>query len=174
VENRTLGDLLSSENKDHFYIMHLSYGMNKSERKRLWKYATDNNMIGLDLPYIVKKDWTTLSDSERQATPQNWIRQFDLFCREMHVGDYVVILNGTRSVLGIAKITEPRHRYNPDLSGNKNNDFFDHIRENVKWIKKYQYDGCSLPQPLTFDNTIERVTPRTRSLRWKILTAIDP
>jgi hypothetical protein len=174
MKNRTLGDLLSSENKDYFYIMHLSYGMNKSQRKRLWKYATDNNMIGLDLPDIVDQDWANLSDSERQATPPNWIRQFDLFCREMRVGDYVVILNGTRSVLGIVKITEPRHRYNPDLSGDINNGFFDHIRENVEWIKKYQYDGYPLPQPLTFDNTIERVTPRTRSLRWKILTAIDP
>jgi len=93
----------------------------------------------------------------------------------MHAGDYVVILNGTKSVLGIAKITEPRHRYDPNLSSYKNPDrFFDHIRENVKWIKKYPYDGCPLPQPLTFDNTIEIVTPRTRSLRWKILTTIDP
>jgi hypothetical protein len=174
VDGKTLGDLLSSEHKDHFYIMHLSYGSDKNERERLWKYATDKNMIGLDLPDVVTKDWVTLSESERQATPRNWIRQFDLFCREMHVGDYVVILNGIYSVLGIAKITEPRHRFDPTLSGKKNNGFFDHIREKVDWIKKYPYDGCPLPQPLTFDNTLERVTSRSRSLRWKILAMLDP
>lgn len=92
----------------------------------------------------------------------------------MHGGDYVIILNGTYSILGIAKITEPRHQFDRNLS-NENNPsrFFDHIRK-VTWIKKYPYDGCPLPQKLTFDGTLERVTPRTHSPRWKVLTNIDP
>lgn len=49
------GDLLRSERKDYFYIMHLSYGTNKAERERLWNYAIDKKMIGLDLPDIVRK-----------------------------------------------------------------------------------------------------------------------
>lgn len=173
MDGRTLGDLISSEHKDHFYLMHLSYGSDKSERKRLWKYAADRNMIGLDLPDVVKRDWVTLSESEKRKVPRNWIRQFDLFCKEMHAGDYVVILNGIYSILGIAKLIEPRHRFDPNLTGNNGRGFFDHIRENVKWIVKYPYAGNPLPQPLTFDNTVERVTPQSRSLRWKILTMID-
>jgi len=155
--------------------MHLSYGLNKKERERLWKYATEKNMIGLDLPDIVTRDWVTLSESEREMAGPHWIRQFDRFCNEMHKGDFVVILNGIYSLLGIAKITEPTHHFDPYLSSKENpNPFFDHIRENVEWIKKYPWDGCTLPQPLTFDGTLDRATSRSRSPRWRVLTMIDP
>jgi hypothetical protein len=174
LDGKTFGKLLLSEKKDHFYIMHLSYGRDKTQRKRLWEYAVDKNIIGLDLPDEVRNDWLLLSELERQRTRQNWIRQFDLFCREMYVGDYVIVLNGTYSILGIAKVNEPRHQYDRHLSNRNNpNRFFDHVRK-VTWIKKYPYEGQTLPQKLTFDNTIERVTPRTHSPRWKVLTAIDP
>jgi hypothetical protein len=175
MEGRTFGELLSSEHKDYFYIMHLSYGSDKTQRERLWKCATDKNMIGLDW-YEVTRDWVTLSESEQQAlSHRGWIRQFNLFCG-MHIGDYVVILNGTFSLLGIARITESRHWFRPNLSSNSENPdrFFDHVREHVAWIKKYPYDGCPLTQQLTFDNTIDIVRSRTRSPRWKVLTAIDP
>ena len=38
VEGRTFGELLSSEHKDYFYIMHLSYGGDKIQRERPWKF----------------------------------------------------------------------------------------------------------------------------------------
>lgn len=177
MNGRTFGELLASEHKDYFYIMHLSYGSDKKERERLWKYATDNNTIGLDWHTIKRKWETPLSKEELENTSQFWIRQFKRFCEEMHVGDYVVILNGTSSVLGIAKITEPNYEYDSNISSyneaNRNR-FFDHVRENVEWIVQYSWEGHVLSEPLTFDGTLDRVTPRTRSPRWRVLTMIDP
>jgi len=175
VNGRTFGELLASEHKDHFYMMHLSYGKDKTQRKRLWEYAINNRTIGLDWD-TVRRNWITLSEIERQETSWFWNRQFDLFCREMHVGDYVVILNGIFSVLGIARITEPRHWFRPNLRSYSTNPcrFFDHVRENVEWIRQYPWDGQALPESLTFDGTLERVTPRSRSPRWRVLTMIDP
>ena len=176
MNGRTFGELLASENRDHFYLMHLSYGRYMDQRRRLWELATSDNVIGLDCR-SVRRNWATLSEPERQETSQFWARQFELFCTEMHVGDCVVILNGTYSVLGIARITEPRHRYRPELSSrNLENPsrFFDHVRENVDWVRQYPWEGNILPEPLTFDGTLERVTPRTHSPRWRVLTMIDP
>lgn len=166
------GDLLLSEHKDHFYVMHLSYGVNKRERKRLWNYAKDNDLIGLDLPNIVKRNWTTLSELERKVARRTWIRQFDLFCKEMRTGDYAVALNGCDSLLGIACVTQPNHRFDKRLTGKEKTGFFDHIRE-VDWRLKYEYDEkLALPQPIKgFNNTLSRVTPR--SSRWAILTSIS-
>ena len=174
MSGRTFGELLASEHRDRFYIMHLSYGMDLVERERLWEFATDRNMIGLDLPNIVRRNWTTLSRAERERAGSHWIRQFDLFCQEMDEGDYVVILNGTYAVLGIARITEPVHHYRPELSDDSNPEiFFDHVRENVEWVRDYPWEGHILPERLTFDGTLERVTPRTQSPRWRVLTILD-
>lgn|GEM_PF-1862995 len=169
VEGRTFGELLSSEHKDYFYIMHLSYGSDKTQRERPWKYALDKdeNMIGLDWCEVTR-DWFTLSESEQQALVRDWTRQSNLFCG-IKVGDYVAILNGTFSLLGIAKVTESRNEYDQNLS----NDSEDPDNFFVKWIKKYQYDGCILSQRLTLRNTLSKVTPKTRSPGWKALTAID-
>ena len=171
VEGRTFGELLSSEHKDYFYIMHLSYGSDKTQRERPWKYALDKdeNMIGLDWCEVTR-DWFTLSESEQQALVRDWTRQSNLFCG-IKVGDYVAILNGTFSLLGIAKVTESRNEYDQNLSSDGENP--DHLRK-VKWIKRYQYDGCMISQRLTFSNTLTKVTPQTRSPGWKVLTAIDP
>jgi len=179
MNGRTFGELLASERMDYFYMMHLSY--NGRDRERLWTYALRERIIGLDLPDIVTRDWVTLSEPDRERAGEHWIRQFDLFCKstrpciQMHEGDYVMILNGTYSLLGIARIAEPRHHYDQNLSDDENNPdpFFDHFRI-VDWIKKYPYDGYHLPEKLTFDGTLERVTPRTRSPRWRVLTNIDP
>lgn len=165
------GDLLRSERKDYFYIMHLSYGTNKAERERLWNYAIDKKMIGLDLPDIVRKAWTTLSEPEKQAVSKRWKRQFDLFCVKMKTGDYVVVLDGWFSLLGIAQITKPEYKYDKKLSGKEGTGFFDHVREDVIWKLKYKYDGLRLDPPIKgFDNTLSPVTPR--SPRWEILTRI--
>lgn len=173
VEGRTFGELLSSEHKDYFYIMHLSYGGDKTQSERPWKFDInkDENMIGLDWCEVTR-DWFTLSESEQQALVRFWTRDYDLFCG-IKVGDYVAILNGTFSLHGIAKVTGSRHEYYKKFSsdGENHDRVFDHVRM-VEWIKKYPYDGYILSQRLTLRNTIAKVTPKTRSPGWKVLTAI--
>ena len=165
------GDLLSSEKRDYFYIMHLSYGNDEKERKRLWNYATENNIIGLDLPDKVKKDWVTLSELERQVVSNVWTRQFDLFCNEMKTGDYVLALNGQLSLLGIAKIKDPKHRFDKRLTGKEKTGFFDHIRR-VDWKLKYEYGGIPLSQQLKgFNRTLFKVTPQ--SSWWDSLKRVN-
>jgi hypothetical protein len=168
VEGRTFGELLSSEHKDYFYIMHLSYGSDKNQRKRPWKYVIDKeeNMIGLDWCEVTR-DWFTLSESEQQALVRDWTRDYDLFWG-IKVGDYVAILNGAFSLLGIAKVTDSRNEYDQNFSSDNENP--DHPRK-VKWIKRFQYDGGILSQRLTLRNTLAKVTPKTRSQGWKVLTA---
>jgi hypothetical protein len=174
LSNKTFGEILASENKDYFYLMHLSYGRDLDQRKRLWEIALSKNMIGLDLPEEVKRNWVNLSVEEQESVGTHWKWQFNRFCNDMHVGDYVVILNGTHSILGIAKVTEPRHLHDRKLSDRKNpNRFFDHYRQNIYWLLKHQWDGYPLPEKLTFDGTLDKVTPKTRSPRWKVLTAIQ-
>jgi hypothetical protein len=46
------GELLRSEKKNCFYLMHLSYGGDKKDQQRLWNYALENNLIGLDSPKL--------------------------------------------------------------------------------------------------------------------------
>jgi hypothetical protein len=47
-------DLLAGKRKDYFYIMHLSY--NGDRREKLWNYAKDRGLIGLDVQGIVTDD----------------------------------------------------------------------------------------------------------------------
>ena len=121
--------LLSSYKKDYFYIMHLSY--NGAERERLWNYAKDNNVIGLDAPRYVKGSWLDVRETAKKSLESGWIRQFDVFCdvdkRGIHRHDIVMVLNGMKSVLGIAKVAEAFHIYDKRLSANEM--FFDHIRK---------------------------------------------
>lgn len=163
-----LETLLSGRQKEYFYIMHLSY--NGRERKRLWNYAKENNLIGLDVPSIVTDNWVNIRDSVKEQLPNIWVRQFDIFCNEMKVGDIVLILNGWDFLLGIAEITENHHRYDRKLS--EKEFFFDHIRQ-VNWIKKYEYANRQpIPELIKgFNNTLSKVIPNTR--RWSILTNMD-
>lgn len=157
--------LLSEKGKDYFYIMHLSY--NGRERERLWNYARENNLIGLDVPSIVTDNWIKVRESAKKSLPNIWVRQFDIFCNEMKVGDIVVTLNGWGSLLGVAKITESHHRYDKELSDKEI--FFDHVRQ-VQWIKRREYaNRLLIPEPIKgFNNTLSKVMPHTR--RWSILT----
>jgi hypothetical protein len=175
LKKRKFGDLLAAEGKDHFYVMHLSYSRDKTHKKRLWEYASEKNRIGLNCD-TVTENWATLSESERKKkTSPRWKAQFNYFCEKIGVGDYVVILNGTYAILGIAKITEPKHRFARRLKSNNEsnpNRFFDHVRENVQWKKECPWPGLPLTKRLTFDGTLDRVTPKSRSPRWKVLTRI--
>ena len=80
MNGKTFGELLASDDKDYFYMMHLS-DRGKEKRERLWTYDLQEKMSGLDITDIVKRDWVTLSESEREMAGNHWIHQFDLFCK---------------------------------------------------------------------------------------------
>ena len=153
--------------------MHLSYGIDKNQRKRLWKYALKKHVIGLDYKKVTE-NWATLSKSKRNKINRFWKGQFNNFCEKMDKGDYVVIRNGISSILGIAKITEPRHLYVSSLSSHNElnpKPFLDHIRK-IEWRREYPWSGQPLSQHLIFDGTLNRVSPNSPSQRWNVLTKI--
>ena len=162
-------DLLSRKNKDYFYIMHLSY--QGRERERLWNYAKENNLIGLDYSRLVKDDWNRIR-KPIQGLPRIWVRQFEIFCNAMKKGDIVLILSGQDSLLGIAEIIESRYQYDRNLSEGIVESFFDHIRQ-VRWLREYEYaNRLTIPQSIKgFNNTLCRVEPPTR--RWSILKNLN-
>lgn len=161
------GELLKSEKKNYFYIMHLSYGGDKKDQERLWNYALENNLIGLDSPKLVKADWATLSEEEKSVVSSTWKRQFNIFCFDMKSRDYVVVLNGFSHLLGIGKVSAP-HKFDYSLSYK----FFNHTRK-VDWKLKCDYEKrLLLPQPLKgFNNTLSKVTEA--SSRWSFLQNVE-
>lgn len=164
-----LNELLSKKGKNYFYIMHLSYGEG-IHRERLWNYAKNNNVIGLDYPRVVTDNWIRTPEEVRDLLPPIWRKQFNMFCYEMVIGDIVVILEGWLSLLGIAEVLTT-HRYRRELSETEM--FFDHVRD-VRWLKKYDFgEHPRLIHPLKgFLNTLHRVERGTK--RWRILSTIDP
>jgi len=168
-----LETFLAENLKNYFYIMHLSY--NGRERERLWKYAKEEELIGLDHPGKVYDDWKELRSEiiRDKRLPPIWIKQFDTICYQMKKGDIVVILEGWHSWLGIAEVTDDCHNYRPDIN-NKNNPrgFFDHIR-NVRWRVAHEYGKQpGLPNHVIgFNNTLYRVEKGTN--RWKLLATIS-
>jgi len=65
-----LDEFLFKTGKDYFYIMHLSY--NGHEKIRLWNYAKEKKLIGLDVPGIVTNDWSKIHElARRLAIQQN-------------------------------------------------------------------------------------------------------
>jgi predicted Mrr-cat superfamily restriction endonuclease len=161
-------DLLLDKGKNYFYLMHLSY--NGKQRRELWNFAKENDLIGLDVPEIVTDDWSKICHSVKRRLSKTWIRQFNIFCTEMQAGDIVIILNGWDSILGIAELTKNSYEYDRALSAEQK--FFDHIRK-VKWLKKYEYHSrLTLSTSLQgFNNTLSKVVPN--STRWSILTSLD-
>ncbi|MGD0027868.1 MAG: hypothetical protein ABSC91_02905 [Candidatus Bathyarchaeia archaeon] len=164
-------NLLTREGKDYFYIMHLSYdGDKRRTREELWDYAQKHKMIGLDLPRVVKGDWTEVREKAKAHLRSGWIRQFDAFCKKMQKGDLVMIFAGIDSVLGVAQLRESRYHYDQDLS--KNVEFFDHFRL-VDWRVQREYSRrLLLSEPLYgFSNTLSIV--RKGSPRWSKLTGLE-
>jgi hypothetical protein len=156
-------DLLAENGLNYFYIMHLSY--NGEESERLWDYARQNKCIGLDVPGIVRDNWTKVREEAKRGLAPVWIGQFDAFCR-MHKGDLVLVLKGQESLLGVARIDDLTHKYDKELSRKKK--FFDHYRT-VQWRQAYTYANAKkLSETLIFTNTLAKVT--RQSPRWKMLT----
>jgi hypothetical protein len=162
------GALLTNKGIDYFYIMHLSYnGTNKSN---LWNYASENNLIGLDVPGIVRANWLTVRENAKRALGKGWTNQFDTFCSRMKRNDVVMIFDGMSSILGVAEIEKATHEYDRTLSQRRV--FFDHIRD-VRWIRKNDFKNpIRLRSPLYgFRNTLT-IVPRS-SPRWPILADIE-
>jgi len=160
----TLGTLLSELNRNHFYIMHLSYEGN--ERERLWNYARRNHLIGLSNSRVPNY-WPSVEDQVRDQLDGVWIHQFDLFCKDMELGDIVLMLDGCSRLLGVAKVIENAARYSRRFS----RAFFNHVRY-VDWIITYDFDNAAiLPYSLNkFTNTLSRVDEEKRY--WKELTPV--
>jgi hypothetical protein len=176
-----LEDLLLEKNKDHFYIMHLSYGKDEDGKKKieLWDFSTKKNLIGLDLTNYVEDDWVKVRTFAAKNLKNDllgiWTRQFDMFCEDttdfsMKTGDIVLVLDGWSSLLGIAEVTT-KHSYRPELASTRGGAFFDHVRE-VKWIKKYSFkERLKIPSVKGFNNTLAIV--ERGSKRWSRLVTID-
>ena len=162
------GDFLTDKGLDYFYIMHLSY--NGNNKSNLWNYAYENNLIGLDVPRMVKDNWLRARQTAKKALGKGWTNQFDTFCNRMKKNDVVMIFNGMSSISGIAEIKKANHEYDRTLS--QREVFFDHIRD-VVWIRKCDFESpMKLRSPLYgFSNTLTIVAQT--SPRWPILTNIE-
>lgn len=168
-----LKSLLDTEEKDYFYIMHLSYG-NNYRREPLWDYAKKNKVIGLN-HHTVIDNWNKDKVKElarRKGISAVWEKQFEMFYN-METGDIVMILSGWKSILGVAKVADDEPKYDKKLRVEEN--FFEHIRE-VSWLKKYNFDNpFPLPEQVTFYNTLKEVKQDTEWGRetWTNLVNIE-
>lgn len=165
-------DLLSE--RDHFYLMHLSYGYNY-KRKELWNFAREKRIIGLD-HREVKDDWPLVRDKAMKSLHTPWPLQFDMLCENMHSksmkeGDIVVAMAGLDYVLGIGIVIGP-HKYRRSYSIEER--FFDHIRP-VEWIIDYPYDErCKIPRVYGFNNTLAFVKKdQDQWSRWTLFSKLS-
>jgi len=162
VRMQTIGELLDRKNKNRFYIMHLSYGV-EGYREECWQFATEYNLIGLSHKRV-NDDWPKIRDKIKDSIDPGWVGQFDCFCEHMKknsmdIGDLVLILWGQSHLLGIAEITGD-HDYSEEYA----DVFFDHIRP-VSWIVEYDYEKrIEIPQMKGFKNTLNLV--KKNSERW--------
>lgn len=133
------------------------------------KVEIENQVIGLDLPEIVTDNWSIIRSEMLGKLRTGWIRQFDYFCDSITKDDFIVVLDGIFSILGIARTEKANHRYDKKLSQSKA--FFDHVRD-VEWISAFDFNSSKrLEKPLYgFSNTITIV--RNNSPRWPILTEL--
>jgi len=160
--------------KNHFYLMHLSYGYNY-KREELWNFAREKGIIGLD-NREVKDDWPLVRDEVLRKLNDPWPLQFDMLCENMHPksmkeGDIVVIMAGWDYVLGIGMVAGP-HKYKRSYSIEER--FFDHIRP-VEWILDYPYDErYKIPRIHGFNNTLSFVKKnQNKWSRWALFSKLS-
>jgi len=150
--------LLDEKGKDHFYIMHLTYGGYCKEW--LWNYAKENNIIGMSHRDVFKYDWKKAPEPVKNCLSGIWNKQLDTFCNEMEKDDIVVMLDGWSSILGIAEQLG-KYEYKPEFARYDpyNGDFFCYTRRVLEWKKVYNYnEGLKLPNPIAgFNKTITKV-----------------
>lgn len=147
----SLNELLSELNKNYFYIMHLSY--EGKEKEKLWEYARKNSIVGLSNSYVTGY-WLNVEKRARRHLDGVWIHQLDLFCKDMALGDIILVLDGCDRLLGIGQTKENEARYSKRFA----KVFFDHVRY-VNWIVTYDFDkAVALRNPLDrFTNTLSKV-----------------
>lgn len=158
------------QNKDYFYIMHLSRGKN-CDREELWDFARRKRIIGLD-HRDVSGDWPEVKDEVRNNLSFQWAKQFDMFCENMSHksicdGDIVVLMAGHYYVLGVGKVVGP-HKY--DIRYSDRGEFFNHVRP-IDWLIEYDYEKRKRIPQVVFDPTLDRVEKGSK--RWLVLSTID-
>ncbi len=167
-----LGDYL--KNRAFFWVMHLTY--DGEEGPKLWKFGKENRIIGLDRS-DVNQNWNSISQAQKLAffwnTSRTWYRQFEDFCNRMEKDDLVTVLEGQKSVLGIARVLQGRgeYYYRPQLKTERV--FFDHVKD-VEWKKVWDYDSKDKPEvakAINFSCTIQRA-PKDGKF-WKALSDIN-
>ena len=135
--------------------MHLSYG--GEYRERLWRYAYENNLIGLDYEGV-DEEWVKIPESKREKLIQtrDWHRQFQLFCENMKVGDCVLVTAGMSPsyLLGVGLVASPY------FFDKKLDEFFRHLRE-VRWLVKYKWEDRR-PFKAYFRKTLLRIDSNSR------------
>ncbi len=150
MPSMTLGRLIGNLGKDHFYLMHLSYGYDdKTDRQPLWNFAKNHKLIGLSKRGI-DRPWPEISSHVRNSLTSTWQYHFRNFS-SMEPDDLVVIVDGITDLLGIARVNGP-YEYRSRLA----NDFFDHVRR-VEWLLAYDYEKRKPEHFGGFGSTLVRV-----------------
>ncbi len=160
-----------AQNKDYFYIMHLSWGKNY-RREELWDFARRKGIIGLDHP-DVPGDWAKVKNKVNNRLSNQWVKQFDMFCENMcpksiDNDDIVVMMAGWDHVMGVGKVIGP-HRY--DTVYRSREEFFNHVRP-VEWLLEYDYGRIKQIPCIYFNNTLARIEKKG-SKCWPVLSNID-
>lgn len=160
-----LYELLSELNRSHFYIMHLSY--EGEDKERLWNYARKNSIVGLSNSHVTGY-WLDVENWARDRLDGTWIYQFDVFCKDMELGDIILVLDGCSRLLGVGQVKENDARFSKRFS----KVFFDHVRY-VNWLITYDFDkSAPLPNPLDrFTNTLREVEKGKKY--WKELAPLQ-
>ena len=148
--SKSIQRLLRQIGRDHFYLMHASYGR-RASRQGLWDFAKQNSLIGLDFGGIDQR-WDQVSNVKRSSLTRIWQHQFELFS-SIEDGECVLVANGQTDLLGVGLAKEP-YKFEGKLGDN----FFRHVRR-VKWLVAYDWNrrmpvGNSL---VGFRNTTLRV-----------------
>ncbi len=140
--------ILQQTHKDHFYLMHLSYG-EKASRQNLWNFAKQHSLIGLSFRGIDRK-WEELPNAKRRLLSRTWRHQFEQFS-SIEDGECVLVANGQTDVLGVGLAEEP-YQYRPELREN----FFTHVRK-TQWLVAYDWDHRKPARIPGFRNTILKI-----------------
>jgi hypothetical protein len=152
----------------------MCYGYDKDSREPLWKYASDNNVIGLQHPKI-NEIWYKVPEREKKkitkAWSKAWYNQYVDFCDKMEHGDIVLIIDGHSALMGVGRVKEGKVEFkNIPKSKKYPEGFFDHIRC-VEWLIRYNYNEKIPFDAPGFYNTIRYVD--RRSFNWDVLIKRD-
>jgi hypothetical protein len=119
-------------------------------------------LIGLDWGNPnVNKHWKDFPERQKRELTRTWRRQFTQFVN-LENGEYVVVVDGQRHLLGIGIVRDPpTYKYRPDLGES----FFRHVRK-VRWLVDYEWQKRPPVRIPGFRNTIVRVNDR--SMFWPL------